>query len=167
MRFPSNWAQHSMARRAEKHDIGELKLQGHGTGRKNNFSSYGGCRATTGSPSHFPCLFHRVETSHDFAAKDIAGKPETKLQVEAWGMIWAGVMGDIGRTWQLCLMLWIHFSTADPHCWVNKCALALFNINMFCPLVRAPGEFRPGCGFDVGLLFQQKVGGQGTLRRVI
>lgn len=72
-----------MARRAEKHDISELKLQGHGTEKKkNNFSSYGGRRLTTASPSQFPCLFHRVEIFHIFAAKDIAGKPETKLQVE-------------------------------------------------------------------------------------
>lgn len=31
----------------------------------------------------FPSLFHRVETSHIFAAKDVAGKAEVKLQVEA------------------------------------------------------------------------------------
>jgi len=54
-------------------------------------------------------------------------------------------------------MLWIHFSAADPHRWVNTGALALLNFNMFCTPVRASGEFRPGCGFDVGLLFQQKV----------
>lgn len=72
------------------------------------------------------------------------------------GMIWPGIIRGIGRTWQLRLVFWTHVSTADPHCWVNVCALALFNVNTFCTLVRAPGEFRAECGFDVGLLFQQK-----------
>lgn len=84
MRFPSNQAQHSPAHRAEKHAISELKLQGHGTGRKKQFQLIWWMQGNYSFPKPAPLPVLWVETSH-FFFPEIAGKRETKLQVEARG----------------------------------------------------------------------------------
>lgn len=131
-----------MAHRAEKHDISELKLQGHGTGRKKPFQLIWWMQGNYSFPklvllpapqgrnlSHFYCKSHSWET---------------------WDGITGGSLGYY-LSWNnqrhrqdlaITTLLWIHFSSADPHCWVNTCALTLFNFNMFCTLLRAPSEFR-------------------------